>query len=141
MCKATPFLDGSQRDEHLPAAQRGLGWSCVQASPDSYRAEAVDAGPPDYLVADSDLLELWALLQALCFSLPGTIFYSGSAFVVDGIERGPRQCCSSTATWAEVWRVVWQKLLTGGADSVAVVKVRGHATRAAVQAVQVDPFH
>jgi hypothetical protein len=88
---------------------------------------------PDYFPT-SLRAELWALLQVLRHAQPPVTIWVDNAGVVDGFGRGRQWCVASCRPAADLWSLVWQKVEDLGGADISVVKVKGHATVADIEA-------
>jgi hypothetical protein len=140
---AIGFGDGSGTRGNCTSTRRA-GWgvtSLANADPSSalgrWTSTASAYGPLPGLLQTVVAAETYALYVFLLnVGLPladGRIyFYSDNAYVVDTFARGRRHATCAYHTYADLWRLVFNKVDDIGSDVVVVRKVKAHATLAEI---------
>ena len=127
------FTDGAMRGK-APASARRSGWAAVQVDSEAAVVQGLFGPCPD-LHPTAFRAELWAAVQALQHARVPVKLHVDNQGVVDGWRRGRGWCTAAARPAADLWKLFWSAADNIGADGgIDVVKVKGHATDADVQA-------
>jgi len=122
-----------------PHIARRAGWACVLVNGEGQVIAGLYGPCPDTFPT-SLRAELRAVIQLLTLALPPLTIYVDNKGVVDGWANGRTWCCSSARPAADIWREFWRRIDDIGTEGIAILKCKGHATEADVQAGRSTPF-
>ena len=133
------FIDGSVLGGCRKGHERA-GWAAVKVDGTGLVTGGIYGTCPDHFPT-SLRAELWGVLQALRHAhLPIRLFVD-NAGVVNGYARGRGWCCDSSRSACDLWRLIWSKVGDLGGEGVTILKVKGHATDADVEAGRSTVWH
>ena len=133
------FSDGSVVGGCRKGDERA-GWAVVKVDDEGMVIFGVYGTCPDFFPT-SLRAELWGVLQALRHAMPPVTIWVDNAGVVDGFGRGRSWCVDSARPAADLWCLVWDKVDDLGGEGIKVVKTKGHATKADVEAGRSTWWH
>ena len=132
------FTDGAMRCNAPKSARRaGWAWVIVDDAGDvifGLHGPCPDAFPTAFRA------ELRAVCELLMMVVPPITVWIDNQELLDGHAKGKEWCCSSARAAADLWRTFWHKLDDIGPQGVALVKTKGHASEADVQAGRTTVF-
>ena len=126
------FSDGSVVGGCRKGDERA-GWAAVKADDQGKVVFGVYGTCPDFFPT-SLRAELWGVLQTLRHAMPPIIIWVDNAGVVDGFGKGRQWCVDSARPAADLWSLVWAKVEDLGKEGIRIVKTKGHATEADLEA-------
>ena len=132
------FTDGAMKCR-APKSGRRAGWAWVVVD------DAGDVlfglyGPCADPFPTAFRAELRAVCELLVVVVPPITIWVDNQELLDGFAKGKQWCCSSARVAADLWRIFWHKLADIGPEGVVLVKTKGHASEADVQAGRSTPF-
>ena len=125
------FSDGSVLHPQIIAARRA-GWAAVLVDDKGHLIAGLYGTCPDRYPT-SLRAELYGVMHMLRLAVAPLTIWVDNQNVVSGFVNGRQWCCSAARPAADLWRRVWDiyEDIGGG---ITVVKTKGHATDADVQA-------
>ena len=132
------FTDGALRGCFPKACRRG-GWACVLVG-DNADVIAGFYGPCADHYPTAFRAELRAVIELLVLAAPPINIFVDNQEVIDGWVKGQPWCCSVGRSAADLWRVFWHRVQDIGQEGISIIKCKGHATLADVQAGRSTPF-
>ena len=132
------FTDGALKGR-APRAARRAGWAWVVADPAGDVTFGLYGPCPDpYPTAFR--AELRAVCELLMVAVPPLTIWVDNQEVLDGWAKGRKWCVASARTAADLWKWFWNKIDDIESENITLVKTKGHATEADVQAGRSSEF-